>query len=176
MTPPPLPPHWVALSIKQPWAALLVAGMKTVEVRTWPTRRRGWVLIHAARVPDDRPEAWEAFNTPELRAAAGLRGGIVGRANLVDCRVYESPTAFALDHPRHHNMTAWFRPPRLYGLVFQDIRPVPFYPYQGQTMFFGVEGFALKNRPICLVQPPEAPTRRKGQRRTPRGAVEENPD
>src|SRR4051794_31022472 len=47
-----------ALSLKQPWAALLVHGVKTIEVRRWPTARRGRVLIHAARVPDDRPEAW----------------------------------------------------------------------------------------------------------------------
>ena len=41
-----------ALSLKQPWAALLVYGRKTVEVRRWATKRRGPVLIHAARVPD----------------------------------------------------------------------------------------------------------------------------
>ena len=39
-------------------AALFAAGLKTVEVRTWPTRRRGPVLIHAGKVADDRPEAW----------------------------------------------------------------------------------------------------------------------
>ena len=38
-----------ALSVRQPWAALLVAGRKTVEVRTWSTAVRGRVFIHAAR-------------------------------------------------------------------------------------------------------------------------------
>ena len=47
-----------ALSLKQPWAALVVAGRKAIEVRKWPTGVRGRVFIHAARVPDDRPEAW----------------------------------------------------------------------------------------------------------------------
>src|SRR5437016_1110202 len=51
-------PVGYALSIKQPWAALLVHGHKTIEVRRWPTARRGTILIHAARVPDERPEAW----------------------------------------------------------------------------------------------------------------------
>ena len=46
----------VAISIKQPWAALLVVGLKTVEVRTWPTRRRGPVFIHAGKLADERPE------------------------------------------------------------------------------------------------------------------------
>ncbi len=39
-----------ALSLKQPWAALLVTGRKRIEVRNWPTARRGRILIHAARV------------------------------------------------------------------------------------------------------------------------------
>ena len=58
-----------ALSLKQPWAALLVHGRKTIEVRRWATKRRGPVLIHAARVPDPRPEAWAQL-PPELREAA----------------------------------------------------------------------------------------------------------
>ena len=63
-----------ALSLKQPWATLLVHGLKTIEIRRWPTRRRGRVLIHAARVPDPQPWAWEQL-PPHLRAArpAGRR-------------------------------------------------------------------------------------------------------
>ena len=34
-----------ALSIKQPWAALVVQGLKTIEIRRWPTARRGQILI-----------------------------------------------------------------------------------------------------------------------------------
>src|SRR6516164_1264126 len=48
-----------ALSLKQPWATLLVHGRKTIEVRRWATRRRGLLLIHAARLPDPRREAWK---------------------------------------------------------------------------------------------------------------------
>ena len=66
-----------ALSLKQPWAALLVHGLKTIEVRRWPTARRGCVLIHAARVPDKRPEAW-AHVPAEWLETAQLLGGIIG--------------------------------------------------------------------------------------------------
>ena len=52
-----------ALSLKQPWAALVVHGKKTVEVRRWSTRRRGRILIHASRTIDDRKAAW-AHVTP----------------------------------------------------------------------------------------------------------------
>src|SRR5262245_56805148 len=66
----PEPP--LDLSVRQPWAALLVAGLKTVEVRTWPTSRRGRILIHAGKVSDDRPEGWTLVDTPELLELARL--------------------------------------------------------------------------------------------------------
>jgi hypothetical protein len=41
------------LSIRQPWASLIVAGVKDVENRTWPMRYRGRVLIHSSLRADD---------------------------------------------------------------------------------------------------------------------------
>ena len=41
------------VSIKQPWATLIARGLKDVENRTWATRYRGPVLIHASLRPDD---------------------------------------------------------------------------------------------------------------------------
>jgi hypothetical protein len=127
-----------ALSVKQPWAALIVAGVKVVEVRTWGTRRRGRVLIHAGRMPDERPAAWAYVTTPELKAAAGLCGGVVGEAKIVDCRTYETAEAFAADAARHLNDPAWFAPPRLHGFEFRAARPLPFRQLTGFTMFFRV--------------------------------------
>lgn len=37
-----------AISVKQPWAYLLCAGIKDVENRTWATKFRGRVYIHAS--------------------------------------------------------------------------------------------------------------------------------
>jgi hypothetical protein len=133
---------WHALSIRQPWAALLVSGRKTVEIRTWPTRRRGRILIHAGKVPDRRPAAWEMVaDDPVLQAAAAITGGVVGVGELIDCVTYAAAEAFAADQDRHHNKPEWFRPPRVYGLVFANMRPVPLHPCAGSTFFFGVDGF-----------------------------------
>jgi hypothetical protein len=38
------------LSVRQPWASLIVNGFKDVENRTWPTRYRGRILVHARSV------------------------------------------------------------------------------------------------------------------------------
>jgi uncharacterized protein (UPF0264 family) len=124
-----------ALSIKQPWAALLVHGLKTIEVRSWRTARRGRVLIHAARIPDERPDAWRRV-PPQLQQAAQQVGGVVGAAELTDCRAYRSLEAFCADRARHLNEPSWFRPPLLYGFTFANPTILPFKPCSGQTRFF----------------------------------------
>jgi hypothetical protein len=74
-----------ALSIRHPWVDLILAGTKTIEIRTWATRYRGPLLLHASG----------AYGISEREAAARLRlpppdpltlGAIVGIAELVDCR------------------------------------------------------------------------------------------
>ena len=158
-----MPDVLYALSVKQPWAALLIAGRKTVEVRTWPVSRRGPVLIHAAKIPDPRPEGWAAIDTPELIALSKLQGGIIGAAELAECLRYDSPDAFAADCARHFNAPEWFRPPRMYGFAFEAARVVPFVPRTGNTFFFAVAGYTLPE-PVALdasapaviwVDPPE---------------------
>lgn len=48
----PADPAIRALSIRQPWAALILDGLKTVENRTWPTAWRGTLVIHTGTRPD----------------------------------------------------------------------------------------------------------------------------
>jgi hypothetical protein len=127
-----------ALSLKQPWAALLVYGRKTVEVRRWPTARRGRVLIHAARVPDERPEAW-ALVPPELGEAARLLGGVLGAGEITGCLAYRSVEAFRADQALHLNDPSWFEPPLLYGFTFTNLVPLPFRPCPGWMRIFPID-------------------------------------
>ncbi|EGQ13669.1 ASCH domain-containing protein [Prevotella pallens] len=36
------------LSVRQPWASLLVSGLKDIENRTWAPNYKGRILIHAS--------------------------------------------------------------------------------------------------------------------------------
>src|SRR5262249_26107827 len=121
-----------------PWAALLVHGLKTIEVRRWPTARRGPILIHAARVPDHRPEAWARLPLA-LHPAARLLGGIVGEGELTDCVAYTTHETFAEDQERHLNDPAWFKGPKLYGFTFAHLKATPFRLYPGWMRFFEVK-------------------------------------
>jgi uncharacterized protein (UPF0264 family) len=140
------------LSMRQPWATLLAYGRKSVEVRRWPTRVRGRVLIHAARLPDERPEAWDLVS-PDLRTVAAQSGGVVGEAFLDECLAYRTPEQFAADRTRHLNPAAWFVPPVMYGFVFSRPQILAFRPYSGQTRFFRVvnESWAAAATPGLLV-------------------------
>jgi len=40
------------LSVRQPWAYLIIAGLKPIENRTWRTSYRGELYIHAGKAPD----------------------------------------------------------------------------------------------------------------------------
>ncbi len=130
-----------ALSLKQPWAALLVHGLKTIEVRRWRTSHRGPVLIHAARVPDERPEALEArkYLSAEGLETAQLLGGIVGIGELTDSRTYHGVEEFRADQLDHLNDPSWFEPPRLHGFVFSHLTVLPFLPCPGKTRLFKME-------------------------------------
>ena len=127
-----------ALSLKQPWAALLASGLKTVEIRSWPTRVRGRVLIHAARVPDDREEAWKHV-TPELKPLAELAGGVIGAAELSSCILYRDAASFGRHQSRHLNDAAWFVETGLYGFEFRKAEVLPFFRVAGNVKFFRVE-------------------------------------
>lgn len=127
-----------ALSLKQPWAALLAAGVKTVEVRRWTTSHRGRLLIHAARVCDDRPEAW-ACVPDTLREASRLEGGIVGVGTLESVRPYRTVEAFDADRLLHLNDPTWFEPRGLIGFVFTGLSPVPYRQVPGYVRIFQVE-------------------------------------
>lgn len=77
------------LSLWQPWATLWVRGDKQNETRSWHTRYRGWLAVHAAKRRSaelDRIMATRPFSD----ALAGLRGPldvgvIVGFVHVVDC-------------------------------------------------------------------------------------------
>ncbi len=134
-----MPESVYALSIKQPWAALIVHGVKRVEIRRWRTFRNGRIMIHAAGRPDRRPEAWSKV-PPHLLPATEYQGGIVGSARLVAIREYHHPDEFQTDFRLHLNDPSWFVPPLLYGFEFADPVVLPFRPCPGWVRFFRVEG------------------------------------
>jgi len=119
-----------AISIRQPWAWLIVNGWKNIENRMWRTSYRGPVLIHAAKgMTQDEYNACRLFMAGFCDPDRDIklphpvefeRGGIVGVATILDC---------VDDHESEWFCGEW-------GFVMADARPLPFFAFKGALSFF----------------------------------------
>ena len=106
------------LTVKQPWASLLVLGFKPVENRVWSTEYRGDVGIIASKNVDvterARTAAVRHLNAHDLKRYESVehcindlpRGGIIGVGELFDVVT--------------HMDSWWFSGPK--GLLFRNMR------------------------------------------------------
>lgn len=69
------------LTIKQPWATLIMEGYKRFEFRSWQTKYRGDLLIHAGEGVDREAVSRLKKYMPEELP----KGKILGRVKLIDC-------------------------------------------------------------------------------------------
>jgi len=126
-----------ALSIRQPWAWLIMHGGKDIENRTWHTKFRGRFLVHAAQgmtvrewvAASDFCIAQGIHDTPfDMPSFEDLqRGGIIGSVELVDSvDTSESP---------------WYMGQKVF--VLRDPKPLPFTPHKGRLGFFDVPEVTL---------------------------------
>jgi activating signal cointegrator 1 len=126
------------LTVKQPWASLITAGVKTIETRSWSTKYRGPLAIHAglaqfaptsvsvlvASMPDDAVELLRAQLTVDKTDPTNWWdyhvGAVVAVVDLVDVlpvKEVDSET-FTAQSPYGHwsdEMFAW---------VLESVEPV----------------------------------------------------
>ena len=68
------------LSIRQPWASIIINGYKNYEFRSWNTKFRGKVLIHASKEVEE--EYLERFKSLGLEYPTSA---IIGSVEITDC-------------------------------------------------------------------------------------------
>lgn len=132
-----------ALTIRQPWASLIIEAGKDIENRSRATKVRGWVLVHAGATWSECGNL-NAFDFCRERGLLNLRtqtaegeservrsvfqsvpqcGGIIGAMHIADC-VTESASP-------------WFTGP--FGWVIDQVVKLPFLPCKGAQGWFNVE-------------------------------------
>jgi hypothetical protein len=118
----------VALSLRQPWAWLVIHAGKDIENRKWSTKFRGECLIHASKGMT-RDEYRDVRDWLQMKGMQHIalpkfedlsRGGLVGVVTITDCVA--------------HHPSRWFFGP--YGFVIEGARPLPFMPCKGSLGFF----------------------------------------
>ena len=68
------------LTIREPWASLIINGYKKYEFRSWKTNYRGKILIHTSQKIEK--EMLSRFKDYNLNCIGGT---IIGEAELTDC-------------------------------------------------------------------------------------------
>jgi hypothetical protein len=109
-----------ALTIRQPWAGLIVDGFKDVENRNAPTHFRGRLCVHAGLTPDLEPEVVRLM----LGRSQSHLGAVIGTVEILDC-VPDSESPWALPGMWH-----W-----LLGDALVLRNP---FPFSGKQGFFDV--------------------------------------
>ena len=120
-----------ALSIKQPWAWLIVNGYKTVENRNWNTKFRGGFIVHAGKSFDkdgyeDVKSKFPEITMPEIKDFE--RGGVVGEVFL-DHVIPQSQYSLLTSDDKK-----WFI--GKYGFILSEAKRLPFQPCKGKLGFF----------------------------------------
>lgn len=70
-----------AISVRQPYAELILSGEKRFEYRSRPTNIRGRVLLYASMKPADTP-LWDKLDVTFDELPHGV---VVGSVEIVDC-------------------------------------------------------------------------------------------
>jgi len=118
-----------ALSLKQPWAELIVSGKKTIEVRKWNTKFRGEFLVHASKNTNKEREQEFGFKTLPT-------GCIVGKATLVEVKKYKTQEEFEKDADKHFAKGWWDA--KAHGFILTSATRIKPKTLKGQLNFFEV--------------------------------------
>jgi hypothetical protein len=127
------------LSLRQPYAELLVSGKKTIELRKWNTNFRGKFLVHASKNVDK--EKCKSLGIDHTNLNIGM---IVGTATLYDVKKYDNKNQLMRDKNRHYADANIFDS-YMYGFLIRNAHrfkhPIHF---SGKLGFFEVDKSLLK--------------------------------
>jgi hypothetical protein len=108
-----------ALSIRQPWAEMILSGIKSIELRTWTTEYRGRFWLHTGVKADRR--LLDAFGYQDL-----FLGGYIGVATIAAI-VPIDRTRWTMWRERHRDAGAYT--PGFFGWMIEDVArfemPIP---------------------------------------------------
>jgi predicted transcriptional regulator len=116
------------LSLKQPFAELVVSGKKTIELRNWNTKFRGKFLIHASKTPNSK--AMKRFGFDKLPV-----GVIIGEAELIEVKKYGNDSEHKKDKNKHLADSYWGK----YGFVLKNARRIKPIEAKGKLGFWDFE-------------------------------------
>lgn len=86
-----------AISIRQPFAELILRGHKFYEYRSTPTKLRERVYIYASLKPKDYKAGWKKLRKEPGQLPVGV---IVCSVEIIDCNINANGYAYRLAAPK----------------------------------------------------------------------------
>lgn len=142
-----------ALTICNPYPVMILRGEKRVENRTWPTRYRGRLYMHAGK-----SRSWwdEEIDTKRYPNAAW--GAVVGIVDLIDCvhinqihsGQFDQKYPWLLGHAHVNGPWCW---------ILGSVTPIGPWPWRGAQGLFEIDEDELgrvANRELGIPEPAHA--------------------
>lgn len=125
------------ITIKQPFASLIAAGIKEYEFRTWKTKYRGEILIHAGKGINRK--AMKKFESFGLEYPTGC---IIAKVNLTDCVLIDQNMRIKLQEENELvyssiiKHTDW----NGYGFKLEQVKRIKPIPINGKLSLWDFDG------------------------------------
>jgi hypothetical protein len=136
-----------AVTVCQPYAELIRRGEKLVENRTWPTKYRGLLLIHAGKSREwiDDEEEYRDDDPSTINygipVASMAFGAVISVVRLVDCVPWQVESwrkyPWLLKHPHANGPWCW---------ILEAAVPIGPWPWRGRLGLFDIDSDALDVR------------------------------
>lgn len=125
------------LTIKQPFATLIAEGLKSYEFRTWKTKYRGEILIHAGLGVDKK-----AMKKYENLGLEYPNGCIIAKCNLTDCVFVDENVRKMLQekNPLVYGSIIKYTKWNGYGFKLENIKKIKPINIKGKLSFWNYEG------------------------------------
>lgn len=124
------------ITIKQPWATLIAEGYKKYEFRTWNTKYRGDILIHAGLSIDKK--AMKRFECYNLEYPTGC---IIAKATITDS-IYideEFVKKVGPTNPLVYKNIINHKDSKQYGFKLENVEKIPHIHIKGQLGLWNYE-------------------------------------
>jgi activating signal cointegrator 1 len=142
------------ITLWQPWATLIALGHKKYETRSWATKYRGRLIIHAAKrpvVPNEIAKiSYDSIGWLEysyLKSIDYPLGGIIAACELTDClpmvdtyspTCFESSVVIPSVKPLEKAVGDWQE--GRFAWELRDVRPCEIIPFKGGQGLRRVDG------------------------------------
>lgn len=119
------------LSIKEPFATLILNGDKLIETRSWKTNYRGEIFIHASGKEVAKEYLTNEYVISLINNLPMNFGNIICRANLVDCIYMDDDFIKQIKlNVKEYNLGLYEK--GRYAWVFEEIEPIYPIPAKGK--------------------------------------------